>query len=309
MNKIRGYLATIKTHPQRGVRIRRGLVAALTALVVIIAVLMLVFDHRPDIFNVREVANANALEFDHEVTTGYLTVATTRQLILTLLEKRGGYLANDVTPPAILMDNVPNWEWGVLVQVRDMVVILRNDLSRSQTQSTEHAALITADNRIRIDHEAWMFPSAEDEYRQAANALNEFLNDLGRTDQANAQFFARADNLRAWLAVIEKRLGDLSQRLSASVGQVRINTDLAGEPHAKQATATPEVTVDRTGYFEIDDVFYEARGATWALIHMLRAVEQDFKNGVREEKRAGEFAPDYPRTRRDAGCRLEPGHS
>lgn len=285
MNKIRNYLVSIKAHPERGVRIRRAVVASLVGLGSVVLILMLLFDHRPDAFDVSQAANDNAIEFDHQPTTGYLTVATTRQLILEILGKRGGYLSNDVTPPSILMDNVPNWEWGVLVQVRDMIVTLRNDLSRSQTQSTEHAALITADNRIRIDHEAWMFPSAEDEYRQAADALNEFLADLGRTDQTNAQFFARADNLRAWLAVIEKRLGDLSQRLSASVGQVRINTDLAGEPHAEQATATPEVTVDRTAYFEIDDVFYEARGATWALIHLLRAVEQDFKN-VLEKKNA-----------------------
>ena len=28
---------------------------------------------------------------------------------------------------------------------------------------------------------------------------------------------------------------------------------------------------------EIDDVFYEARGSTWVLIHFLRAMEFDFK--------------------------------
>ena len=197
LNKIGQYLAAIKHHPQRGVRIRRALVAGAAILVVLCLVLMLLFDHRPDAFDVRQLASDNAIEYEHELTTGYPTVATTRQLILSMLEKRGGYLSNDVTPPAVLMDNVPNWEWGVLVQVRDMVVTLRNDFSRSQTQSTEHAALITADNRIRIDHEAWMFPAAEDEYREAANALNEFLADLGSTNQTAAQFFARADNLVA----------------------------------------------------------------------------------------------------------------
>ena len=36
---------------------------------------------------------------------------------------------------------------------------------------------------------------------------------------------------------------------------------------------------------ELDDVFYEARGTTWALIHLLKAVEIDFKE-VLEKKNA-----------------------
>lgn len=282
---MRDYLSSILNHPEVSVRLRRGAAACAVLLLGIIVLLMLIFDHRPAAFDVRQAAKANAESFGHEIATGYTTVATTRKLIESILDKRGGYLSNDVSPPAILMDNIPNWEWGVLVQVRDMIVTLRNDLSRSQTQSTEHVALTQADNRIRINNEAWMFPSAEDEYRGAADALNEFLADLGETDETNAQFFARADNLRSWLAVIEKRLGDLSQRLGASVGQVRVNTDLAGEPNAEQATVTPDVIVDRTSFFEIDDVFYEARGATWALLHLLRAVEHDF-GSVLEKKNA-----------------------
>ena len=282
---MRDYLSSIVNHPEISVRLRRGVAALAVFVVTIILLLMLIFDHMPDAFDVRQAAKTNAENYGHEFATGYTTVATTRKLIESILDKRGGYLSNDVSPPAILMDNIPNWEWGVLVQIRDMIVTLRNDLSRSQTQSTEHEALTRADNRIRINNESWMFPSAEDEYRGAADALNDFLADLGETDETNAQFFARADNLRNWLGVIEKRLGDLSQRLGASVGQVRVNTDLAGEPSAEQATATPDVIVDRTSFFEIDDVFYEARGATWALLHLLRAVEHDF-GSVLEKKNA-----------------------
>jgi len=65
-------------------------------------------------------------------------VATTSALIgatETLLNKRGGYLSNDITPPSVFLDNVPNWEFGVLQQVRDLAKAMRNDYSRSQTQS------------------------------------------------------------------------------------------------------------------------------------------------------------------------------
>ena len=85
--------------------------------------------------------------------------------------------------------------------------------------------------------------------------------------------------------MVEKRLGDLSQRLSASVGQIRVNTDLAGEAGAEQSTATPEVRVVKTPWTQIDDVFYEARGSSWALLHLLRAAELDF-GSVLEKKNA-----------------------
>ena len=32
----------------------------------------------------------------------------------------------------------------------------------------------------------------------------------------------------------------------------------------------------KTPWLEIDDVFYEARGTAWALVHILRAIELDF---------------------------------
>ena len=41
----------------------------------------------------------------------------------------------------------------------------------------------------------------------------------------------------------------------------------------------------KTPWLELDDVFYEARGSSWALLHFLRAVEADF-SGVLEKKNA-----------------------
>ena len=77
----------------------------------------------------------------------------------------------------------------------------------------------------------------------------------------------------------------MSQRLSASVGQVRINTDLAGDSASAQPNNVVSKISAKTPYFEIDDVFYEARGTTWALAHLLRAVEVDFKH-VLDKKNA-----------------------
>jgi hypothetical protein len=96
------------------------------------------------------------------------------------------------------------------------------------------------------------------------------------TENQEHQFFARADNLRDWLKQVEKRLGSYSQRLSASVGQDRLNTDLAGDIAARQSTLTPDEMMIKTSWWRIDNEFYEARGASWALLHLLKAIEVDF---------------------------------
>jgi hypothetical protein len=84
---------------------------------------------------------------------------------------------------------------------------------------------------------------------------------------------------------VETRLGSLSQRLSASVGKRQLNLDLAGDSAASRATEVPAEVETKTPWLEIDDVFYEARGQTWALILLLRAMEQDFGD-VLDDKNA-----------------------
>ena len=128
-------------------------------------------------------------------------------------------------------------------------------------------------------------PSTEGEYRKGIAALETYLVRLSDEQQSQAQFYARADNLTRWLGDVETRLGSLSQRLSASVGQKRLNTDLAGEAEATQSTDVSGELEIKTPWSEIDDVFYEARGASWALVHLLRAIEVDFKS-VLEKKNA-----------------------
>jgi len=47
---------------------------------------------------------------------------------------------------------------------------------------------------------------------------------------------------------------------------------------ASQSTARGDQIIVKTPWLELDDVFYEARGSTWALIHFLRAIEIDLKD-------------------------------
>ena len=232
----------------------------------------------PEPFDVVEAAASRAPETRAKITTGSYTTSTAIAAMETLLNKPGGYLSNDIMPPSIFLDNIPNWEFGVLVQVRDLTRSMRNDFSRSQSQSTEDVDLIIAEPQFNFDSGSWLLPATETEYQDGIDALYGYLNRLQDPASPEAQFYARADNLKDWLAQVEKRLGSLSQRLSASVGQVRFNTDLAGDAEAVQSTKTSNQFDIKTPWTEIDDVFYEARGASWALIHFFKAVEYDFKS-------------------------------
>lgn len=254
----------------------------LLVLIVIILALMVYWDSEPDLFNVQEQSqyrNQGSSDF----VTGYVTTATMIEVANTLLDKRGGYLSNDIMPPSIFMDNIPNWEFGVLTQLRDLARSMRNDFSRSQTQSIEDKDLMLADPQFHFDSESWILPATEREYQKGINALEKYLVRLSDPNEQDAQFFARADNLRDWLAIVEKRLGSLSQRLSASVGQARVNTDLEGDAEATQSTVKPDLVQVKTPWLEIDDIFYEARGTCWALIHFMHAIEYDLHDVLQKK--------------------------
>lgn len=254
-------------------------------LLLLMLALMVYWSVEPDEFNVREAALSHTAGDTKRQWPGVAMTATTIEVVDTLLHKRGGYISNDLFPPGVLMDNMPNWEYGVLLQVRDFAKALRNDMSRSQTQSAEDKDLSDAEPHFNYQNDAWILPSSESEYRDGRAALQRYLTRLIDDNDQNAQFYARADNLRDWLVLVEKRLGSLSQRLSASVGQERFNTDIASETSAAGSTDERAQITVKTPWLEIDDVFYEARGTAWALSHFLRAAEVDF-GSVLDKKNA-----------------------
>ena len=213
---------------------------------------------------------------------------STRMLIRigdSLLSKSGGYISNDVTPPAWWLDNIQNWEFGVLLQIRDFTRVLRNEISRSQSQSTEDPALGQAEPFFNVHNDSWLFPAAETEYRKGLEQLQDYLDRLQSQPQ-QAQFYARADNLVDWLRVVEKRLGSLVQRLGMSVGKQTVADAGAAETSGDAEIAESAV---RTPWLEIDDVFFEARGSAWALLGLARAAEKDFAAVLNDKNAAVSF--------------------
>jgi hypothetical protein len=254
---------------------RRWLLAIVVVYFIAVLALGMYWSSEPDPIS---LANKNQKTIvGVSTTTALINVAT------TVLNKPGGYLSNDISLPGVWLDNIPNWEYGALIQVRDLSKTLRESFSRSQSQSTEDKDLVIAEPRFNFDTQSWIFPSSESVYREGIEHLELYQARLTDSDQTNAQFYARADNLNSWLATVESRLGSLSQRLSASVGQRRINTDLAGEENATQATPAPKELIIKTPWVELDDVFYEARGSAWALTHFFKAAEVDFADVLQKK--------------------------
>jgi hypothetical protein len=255
--------------------LKLGLIPAVVAIFILLfSITGYIWDNEPDSFDVHANALEQAKGDGSKLVTGYTSTAALIRIMESLLNKTGGYLSNDRFPPGVFMDNIPNWEFGALVQVRDMSRALRNDISRSQSQSTEDKDLIVAEPQFHYSNDSWWLPATETEYRSGLKSMRRYLTRLSEDD--DAQFYARADNLSDWLALVEKRLGSLSQRLSASVGQERLNTDLAGDSAAQQSTPGSAIVEIKTPWDEIDDIFYEARGAAWALSHLLKSAEVDF---------------------------------
>ena len=236
----------------------RSLLLVLVLIAAVFAVLMWRWSTPPAAFD--PLVQARARNGSGALVVGVATTATLARVGEMLLDKHGGYLSNDVTPPSLFLDDMPNWEFGVIEQNRDLALALRRDFSRSLTQSIEDKDLAEAQPLFSTTNDRWLLPSTESQYRAAIERIDAYRIRLGDGDANDAQFYARADNLAAYLAMVEARLGSLSQRLSAAVGPTRQDTDLANDPAARQSKPNAAPREVRTPWRDIDDVFYGYHG-------------------------------------------------
>lgn len=214
------------------------------------------------------------LSVSEQAESGQVLTGALIDVATTLLEKPGGYLSNDILPHRLWLDNMPNWEFGALIQVRDMARVMRRDMSRSQSQSEDDPDLMRAEPQFNFDNASWAIPASEAEYRRGIRALQRYHDRLGKSE---ARFFARTDNLNYWLGDVHNRLGAMSQQLSQSVGRLQVQS--AGGENERV----------KTPWSKIDDVFYEARGGCWALIHLLRAAQHDFADVLAKKNAEASF--------------------
>ena len=230
----------------------------------------------PEIFWVNRSAEQES------AIVGFSTVDTLVRVAETLLTKNGGYLTNDKLPPFVFLDNIPSWELGVVNQMRDLGRVMRDDYTRSQSQSKEDPDVAEGSPKFFYDNNSWIFPTTESEYREGIRLFAAYRDRLAAGD-TDTVFYARADNLREWLSQVEKRLGSLTRRLGNSVARTRINEDLAGDAAAEASGPQPDTVDVRTSWWKTDNIFFEARGTAWALVHFFRAAEFDFAHVLQDK--------------------------
>ncbi len=252
---------------------------AATALVVVVAVMLalgIYWSREPAPFSVAASVDTVLREQNIHPVVGAITTATLVQIVNTLLDKPGGFINNDIVPPGVWLDDMPSWEHGVLEQARDMTRALRDDFGRNGAAAEADDDLARAEPRLNFSDNSWMLPSSESQYRDARNYLREYLSRLQKGGEPTAYFAATPANLARYLARMTPRLDALVRRLSACVTP-RENPSLpaASASEREQRATTPA--------YQIDDVFYEARGSAWALLHLLRAIEIDFAEVLREK--------------------------
>lgn len=267
--------------------LRWGL-GVLAVLLLLHLALMLYWGRQPPAFDVvaRAQAEVGAVG-GGETLPGVVTTAAMIGVGDTLLNKPGGFLHNDRLPPGVIMDNFPSWECGVVMALRDAVQALRDDFTRAQTQSVENLDVKRADMKLAMDPKAWVLPAAEDAYAEGIAALRAYLGDLAK---GQARFYPRADNLADYLGLVEKRLGNFGVRLGAAAG-VTLDVDpITGQiaEDSLPASGMPLDPAAGTVYdaARVDDVFFCARGYSWAFLHVLRGIERDFASVV-ADKTAG----------------------
>lgn len=231
------------------------------------------------------------LDLPETPVPGQATTQSVIEVANTLLDKqgvfKGGYISNDKNPllPGFYIDNIKNWEFGVLIQLRDTASALRNSFGKPRSQGQENPNLAEADPKFQSDNMYWLFPEAEGVYGDGIEYLEKYVQQLNDPLKSGVQFYTRADNLELWLGTVSTRLGDYSQRLSNSKEKMTINTDLAGDAEAEQSTPAPDKIISKTPWMQIDNHFYEAQGYAWATVQILRAMSHDFE-GVLEKKNA-----------------------
>ena len=147
----------------------------------------------PDTFSPSNYTAQQATLNHQQQVIGYETTTTLIHINQLLLDKPGGFLTNDRLPPSVFMDNMPAWEAGVLTQVRDMVLVLKDHISRSQNESRIDPDLKEAQPALNINSHSWNFPSAESQYQEAIDSLIRYRNRLTapKTPNQKAMFYAR----------------------------------------------------------------------------------------------------------------------
>lgn len=177
------------------------------------------------------------------------------------------WVANDpFFYPSSALDNMPNFQQGIVDSLTLFAVELRDRLGRVRGSSAADPDLQNAAGALNYSGTKWVFDfstsilpttTSEAQYRAAVRSL---LSYQKRLAAGAATFDARADNLQAYLDRVAIDLGSLSAAIDAQVRQS--GGDLFDG--------------------RCDDLFYRVKGQAYAYLLVLAAVREDFAAVIAE---------------------------
>ena len=184
------------------------------------------------------------------------------------------WVANDpFFQPGYLLDNMPAYQTGIVSAVGRFATELRDRVARVRGSSAVDPDLESAAGRLNYPGDVWIFewsgtplqPSSESQYRRGVEDLRRYNERLA---QGQAVYERRADNL---LATLDRISGDLG---------------------AASAALTHEVDEGSTNFldFNADGMFYSIKGKLYAYYLILRELEQDFPDVIREKNLQANWA-------------------
>ncbi len=174
---------------------------------------------------------------------------------------QNGWVANDpFFMPTAIIDNMPNFQKGVIAALARFSFELTDQLGRTRGSSEADADLQSAAGLLQYPGDVWVWdptvslaPTAtsEAQYRRALRALRTYNSRLAAGD---ATFQKRADNLLATL-----------DRIALDIG----STSAVLDRHVVESSGFP---IDP----DADDIFYFTKGQVYGYYLILRELRRDF---------------------------------
>lgn len=168
--------------------------------------------------------------------------------------------------PGILLDNMAAYQGGILYALGRFTTEMADHLGRTRGSSRVDEDLDRANGLLRFPGDVWVFEldqsfapmvTSEDQYRAARASLLAYNRRLA---DGNAVFDPRVDNL---LIMLERIVADVGSQSALLEWFMR---------HG------PRNPLDTT----IDRVFFETKGKIYAYYLLLKALEQDFADVIRQ---------------------------
>jgi len=180
-----------------------------------------------------------------------------------------GWTANDpFFLPSATLDNMPNFQQGIVAALARFAVEARDQLGRTRGSSQADRDLERAASLLQYAGDVWVWDpsvswlptaSSEAQYAAAVTALEDYNK---RLEQGAAVFDRRADNLIATLERIAADLGSASAKIDDRIAE------------------DAPILFD----FVSDDIFYRNKGLLYGYYGVLRELGADYQSVLAERR-------------------------